>query len=315
MSHPFPILVAEDDLVSRKLLEKILVKAGYKVRCVENGKAALGVFNEEFFPIVLTDWMMPEMDGLELCKAIRKGATEGYVFIIILTAKDSRDDIVSGLEAGADDYLIKPFNHTELIARINTGIRILELERSLKEANEEIRILSITDPLTGSYNRGYVSKNLAKEIQRSIRYRHPLSLVLCDVDHFKRVNDTYGHQAGDQVLKELVRCINESIRDNLDWLARYGGEEFLIVLPETDLKGALWQAKRLCSSVSQRVIEIDGNRIGITASFGVTAFDGTMPNEKISAEDMINQADKHLYEAKTQGRNRVIGGPLLDPIL
>jgi len=144
MNHLFPILLAEDNPVSRKLLEKTLVKAGHEVTSVENGRKALELFNEEFFPIVLTDWMMPEMDGLQLCRAIRKNASPGYVFIILLTAKDSKDDIISGLEAGADDYLTKPFNHAELIARLQTGKRILELERSLKRANEEIRILSIT---------------------------------------------------------------------------------------------------------------------------------------------------------------------------
>ena len=185
MSDYFPILVAEDNPVSRKILEKILVKAGHEVVSAGDGQKAMELFNEKFFPIVLTDWMMPKMNGLQLCKAIRKKKSTGYVFIILLTARDSKDDIVKGLEAGADDYLCKPFNHAELLARVNSGIRLLKLEKSLKTVNEEIRIMSITDPLTGIYNRGYLTEHLAQEIKRAKRYKHPLSLLMCDIDFFK----------------------------------------------------------------------------------------------------------------------------------
>ena len=303
-SH-FPILIVEDDPVSRRLLEKTLVKAGHEFVSVENGRKALEEFKEQFFPIVLTDWMMPEMNGLQLCRAIRERTNTGYVFTVLLTAKDSKDDIVAGLEAGADDYLTKPVNQAELIARIKTGIRILELERSLKRANEKIRILSITDPLTGCYNRGYMTERLPQEIKRAKRYRHSLSLVLCDIDDFKKINDTYGHQVGDRILKEFVQWINESIRDGVDWLARYGGEEFLIVVPETDTKGACCVAERLRCMLSQKAIEIQGERIRITASFGVTGLDPDTPDEKISPEALITQADECLYQAKQEGRNRV----------
>lgn len=308
MSDNFPILIAEDDPVSRKLLEKILIKAGNKVVSVENGQKALELFNDKFFPIVLTDWMMPEMDGLELCRAIRKNTYPGYVFIILLTAKDSKDDIIRGLRAGADDYLTKPFSHAELIARLNTGKRVLELERSLKDANEEIRILSITDPLTGTYNRGYMTERLPQEIKRARRYSRALSIILCDIDHFKKVNDTYGHLVGDRVLKDFAQCIRHSIRQDVDWTARYGGEEFLIVLPETDVNGASVMAERLKSELSQRVTETQGKQISITASFGVTGFSPDTPDEMISPEAMISKADKYLYQAKREGRNRAMGG-------
>ena len=307
MEDNFPILIAEDNPVSRKLIEKALIKAGHEVVSVENGRKALEMFNKSFFPIVLTDWVMPEMDGLELCRAIRETDTPGYVFIVLLTANDSKDDIVTGLKAGADDYLTKPFNHAELIARLNTGKRILDLERSLKEANEEIKILSVTDPLTGCYNRNYLNEHLLMEINRARRYKHPLSLILSDIDHFKNVNDTHGHLVGDHVLKEFVKCFMEVIRHNVDWVARYGGEEVLIVLPETDVKSATRLAERLRSNLSQRVIEIQGKQISITASFGITGFDPTTPDEKISPEYMINEADKFMYQAKKEGRNRVRG--------
>ena len=232
MSKQFPILVAEDDTISRKILEKSLVEAGYDVVSVENGQEALEKLQERFFPIVLTDWMMPEMDGSQLCKALRGKDWPGYIFIVLLTGKDAKEDVIAGLDAGADDYLTKPFNQAELIARLNTGRRFLELEQSLRHANEKIRVLSITDPLTGCFNRGYMNDCLEREVKRCKRYGRPLSVVLCDIDHFKSVNDTHGHQAGDQVLKNFAKSINEMIRSDIDWLVRYGGEEFLLVLPE-----------------------------------------------------------------------------------
>ena len=304
----FPILVAEDDPVARKILEKTLSKEGHEVVSVENGRKAFELFKQRFFPIILTDWMMPEMDGIELCRAVRNHQTSGYVFVIILTSKDSKDDIVTGLNSGADDYVHKPFNPPELKARIKTCLRILELERSLKEANENIRILSITDPLTKSYNRGYISECLPKEIQRAIRYGHALSLILCDIDHFKKVNDTYGHLAGDKVLIEFVYSIKQSIRKDLDWIARYGGEEFLIVLPETGPEGALIMAERLRNTISNNKFIVHEKALHITSSFGISGFDLASSDENISSEILINMADQHLYQCKLEGRNRVKAG-------
>ncbi len=307
MENLFPILIAEDDPVSRMLLEKTLVKAGYEVATVTNGREALESFSEKFFPIVLTDWMMPEMDGLQLCRAIRKNISTGYVFIFILTARDSIDNMVAGLEAGADDYLTKPINRPELMARLKTATRVLELEKSLKDANEEITILAITDTLTGCYNRTFMDEHLPKEIKRAIRYKHPISLIMLDIDHFKQVNDTYGHQAGDEVLKELVRSINRSIRRDVDWVARYGGEEFLVVFPETDFERAELLAERLRRDISQNTIRIKEKEIRITASFGVTGFTSPDTLKEVSYEAMISLADKSLYQAKEEGRNRVVG--------
>jgi len=310
MNKRYPILLAEDNPISRKMLEKILVREGFDVRCVENGKEALALFKKEFFPIVLTDWVMPEMEGPELCQAIRKENHAGYVYIVLLTAKDSMDDIISGLEAGADDYLTKPANRAELIARLKNGLRILELEKSLKEANEEIRILSITDPLTGIYNRGYLNERLPQEIKRSIRYKRSLSLILCDIDHFKLVNDQHGHVAGDGVLKGFVRCIVDSIRDQIDWTARYGGEEFLVVLPETDFDGARHLSERLRKVVSNSTYTIDEKKIQISASFGVSGFSPEILTRNLSIDDMLNHVDKYLYKAKNNGRNRVEGAQI-----
>ena len=267
MESEFAVLVVDDDAVSRAVVQKHLQKAGFKVVTAANGQSALDLFDQQFFPIVLTDWMMPA-NGPQLCRLIREKQTDGYVFMILVTARDSKTDIVSGLESGADDYLTKPIHPAEMVARVNTGIRILKLEQSLKKANEEIKLLSITDPLTGCYNRGYLNEHLLYELKRAQRYRHPLSLVLSDIDHFKSVNDTYGHQVGDMVLKAFAHCIKKEIRKKIDWVVRYGGEEFLIVLPETRNLGALSMAERLRQAVSSTIIEAGSQQLSITASFG-----------------------------------------------
>ena len=300
-----PILVVDDDPVSRTLLERILIRAGYKVTAAENGREALQTLKDNFSPIVISDWMMPEMDGIEFCKAIRNTDFPGYIFFILITSRDTKDDLVLGLEAGADDYLTKPFNHTELKARLNTAERILKLEKSLKAANEAIRLLAITDPLTNSYNRGYLIQRLPQEISRAQRYGRPLSLIMSDLDHFKMINDDYGHQAGDIVLKKFVESINGKIRQGIDWMARYGGEEFILVLPEMDLKGASILAERLRNVVSENVIDVGETQLRITASFGVTCFEATKITNKASPESMIKEADACLYVAKRQGRNRI----------
>ena len=186
--------------------------------------------------------------------------------------------------------------------------RLRKKHKSLEKANGEIRLLSRTDSLTGCYNRGYLTDHLPHEIKRASRYRHSLAISLCDIDHFKVVNDTYGHQCGDLVLRELVQCILSLIRTDMDWLARYGGEEFLLVLPETSVANAVRMAERLRKHISKLVIEWEGEKISITASFGVTGFNASKPFETVLAEDLVNMADRYLYQAKNEGRNKVVGG-------
>ena len=309
MKNDFPILIAEDNPVSRKLMEVTLRQSGYEVVSAGDGREALALFKERFFPIILTDLEMPEMDGLQLCRAIRGNPAEGYVYIFLITARDSKKDIIVGLEAGADDYLTKPFDRSELIARLKTALRVLELEKSLKDAYEKIRLLSITDKLTGCYNRTYMDEYLAKEITRAIRYHRPVSLVMADIDYFKRVNDTYGHQAGDLILKNFVLSMREGLRKDVDWIARYGGEEFLMVMPETNFKNAMSSAERLRRIVSERLTPYNEKEIRITASFGVVGFDPSAKIKSIPYEAIIDQADKALYQAKDEGRNRVRGQP------
>jgi diguanylate cyclase (GGDEF)-like protein len=186
--------------------------------------------------------------------------------------------------------------------------RLRKEHLSLERANREIRQLSRTDSLTGCYNRGHLNELLPREIKRAVRYKHPMALAMCDIDHFKKVNDTYGHQCGDEVLKIFVRSISELIRGDTDWLARYGGEEFLLVLPETKLENAYGLAQRLRKHIAQKIIETKEDKVTITASFGVTGFDPSIPSKSITPEVLINTADKYLYEAKKQGRNRVVKG-------
>lgn len=191
--------------------------------------------------------------------------------------------------------------------------RLRKKHTSLEKANGESRLLSRTDSLTGCYNRGYLNEHLAHEIKRASRYRHSLSITLCDIDHFKAVNDTYGHQCGDLVLREFVQWILSLIRTDMDWLARYGGEEFLLVLPETSVGNAARMAERLRKHVAGKTIEWEGNQISITASFGVTGFNASKPFDLISPENLINTADQYLYQAKNEGRNKVISGLFKGP--
>jgi two-component system, cell cycle response regulator len=299
------IFVAEDHPATRQLLEKLLTKAGYRVTTAGNGREALDIFKHTFHPLILVDWSMPELSGLELCAALREAPNEGYVYIIFLTARDSKNDVIKALEAGADDYVTKPFNQNELMARIKTGMRILALERSLKEANEAIRLMSNLDPLTRVYNRRYLNEHLEQEVKRSLRYGHPLHLALCDIDHFKAINDTYGHQSGDEVLIAFAELVKSSIRQKVDWVARYGGEEFILVLPETDAPGAYKVAERLREAVAQEAFKVSGHSIHMTVSWGVSGFHPGSPHESITPDLLLGKADRCLYQAKQEGRNRV----------
>jgi diguanylate cyclase (GGDEF)-like protein len=190
--------------------------------------------------------------------------------------------------------------------------RLMKKHESLEQANGEIRLLSRKDSLTGCYNRGYLNEHLSHEIKRATRYHHTFSLALCDLDHFKKVNDTYGHLCGDMVLREFVECILSLIRSDMDWLARYGGEEFLLVLPETSFKNANRLAERLRKQISKKAFKWEGQKIPITASFGVTGFDKIGPGENFSPDDLIDMADQYLYQAKNKGRNKVVSGPFLN---
>jgi diguanylate cyclase (GGDEF)-like protein len=301
-----PILLAEDDPVTRMLLMRSLKKAGYAVDAVGDGTAALDKMILRYHPILITDWEMPEMDGVELCKAVRALALDGYVYVLLLTARDAKEHMVAGLEAGADDYLIKPVYEPELFARLKTARRILALEHSLRLANQQNRLLSITDPLTGAFNRRQLMDQLPREVERCRRYGYPLSVIMCDIDHFKMVNDLYGHAAGDDVLRQFVERVQGSIRRS-DWIARYGGEEFMIVLPETPYAGALHAAEKMRRLIEATPFVTDTVSVPVTASFGVSATTITGPDLAMRIETLIQVADACLYRCKQMGRNVASG--------
>lgn len=300
------ILIAEDDSVARTMLELYLEQEGYNFVSVPNGEEALKQYNSNYFPIVITDWLMPKMDGIELCRSIRNQTNDRYTFIIMLTSKNSPESLLEGLESGADDYIIKPINPIELRLRLKGCRRILDLESSLKQSLTEIRDISLHDPLTGAFNRAYLDKQLEHEINRAYRYNHKLSLIMCDLDHFKLVNDTYGHQTGDIVLKRCVENITHSIRHQIDWVARYGGEEFIIALPETDAEGCVTVAERMRERISFSPNGEELSILNISASFGTVTLTPDENAVRVSVADLIQRADICLYQAKQSGRNCVV---------
>jgi len=322
MNETLDILLVEDSQTQALKFKLMLESRGYRVTIAKNGLEAMGLLMQHPVSIVISDWVMPEMDGRELCQAIRQHAFENYVYIILLTAKDAKHDIIEGLEAGADDYMVKPVDDAELIARLSTARRIISLEASLKQRNQEIALLSITDPLTRVFNRGYLNAHLPKVLKRAQRYKLPLSLLITDIDHFKVVNDRYGHQVGDQVLKAFADVLAGALRRDLDWIARYGGEEFIIVLPETDYSGAEAVTERLRRMTREMTIQTHRGDIRIEASFGVVSIENHSNNsgsstkppelqpaspEVLTTENLIDRADQCLYQAKEAGRNCYIG--------
>jgi two-component system, cell cycle response regulator len=292
------ILIADDDPVARRLLERTLQRLGHEVIAVAEGTAALNALLDPTGPrLAILDWMMPGMDGLAVCRAVRRQDAP-YVYLILLTARNGDDDVVAGLVAEADDYLTKPFDTRELNARILSGERILELEARLRTAERDLRHEATHDRLTGLWNRGMVLDDLDRTVKRIRRTGERLTVALADVDHFKSINDTHGHDAGDRVLRETARRIRASLRD-VDAVGRYGGEEFLITLASRDSAGHLAALDRVCSAVSDVPIDIGRARVSVTLSIGVATFE----SPEADARSLILAADEALYRAKAQGRN------------
>ena len=224
------ILVADDDPISLRLMERTLQNDGYEVITAKNGLQAAQVLSSPGGPrLALIDWMMPELDGPGVCREMRSRHDDAYVYILLLTSKQSSEDVVGGLEAGADDYLTKPCHPAELKARLHTGRRVLQLEDKLVEGREEMRFKATHDALTLLWNRGGILALLRSELSRSAREKTPVSLLICDIDHFKQINDLYGHPVGDEVLQQVSTRLQDMVRPH-DCVGRYGGEEFLVVL-------------------------------------------------------------------------------------
>ena len=304
----FSVLAAARDNQMTSLLEETLDWEGYPYDICDSREEVFAVMAESHSPIVLIDEDAAGIDALNLCRSLRTRSAERYIYIILFSSPyRGREQLVAGLEAGADEYLLKPVTEAELRVRLRIACRILTLEQSLKKSLEELQHLSVRDPLTGLFNRRYLLEHLPQEIKRAYRYDRPLSLILFDLDHFKAINETYGHGVGDQVLQISAEKVHESIRSEIDWVVRYGGEEFLLVLPETEFGGAIVVAERLRASLAQAPILAGKARLEVTGSFGVATLPGFPKRERLALETLIECADRCLYEAKAAGRNRVEG--------
>jgi diguanylate cyclase (GGDEF)-like protein len=297
------VLVVDDSPVYRHLIACHLREWGFEVTLANSGLDGWKILQAPGGPtLALLDWVMPGMDGVELCRKIREaGSADAYVYIILLTAKDGRSDLLKALEAGADDYLVKPFDEQELKARLLVGKRILGLQGELVQAREAMRFSSTHDGLTGLLNRTETVNALHVELDRSQREKKPLTVLMADIDHFKMVNDQLGHLAGDEVLKEVGRRLRAQLR-SYDVVGRYGGEEFLILMPGCDSVAALVRADQIRSAVSLSPIGSSGKARTITLSVGVAVSNGS---KRLDAHSILHQADLGLYRAKQTGRNRV----------
>lgn len=296
------ILIADDSIVSRHLLEATLRKWGYEVLVACDGAEALQILEREDAPaLIILDWMMPGMTGLEVCQRIRQRGTEPYTYILLLTSKSQKEDLIEGMDAGADDYITKPFDQNELQVRLRAGTRLVDLQAELLSAREALREQATRDSLTHLWNRSSILEALTRELSRAERESSPLGVVIVDLDHFKYINDNHGHPAGDAVLREAARRMQNSVRQ-YDSVGRYGGEEFLLLLPGCSEAESYSQAERLRKQLTQSDIRVNETALRITASFGVTA---AMPGEPWTSEGLIRKADEALYVAKKSGRNRV----------
>ena len=297
------ILIADDESVSRRMLQALLVKWGYEVVSAEDGDGALANLKSADAPrMALLDWMMPGQNGVDVCRALRKLRPEPYTYILLLTAKDAKESVVEGLESGADDYLTKPFNPQELKARIRVGLRLLELEDNLVQAREAMRFKATHDTLTGVWNRGAILETLEREVWRSRREGTSVGVLIADLDHFKSVNDTYGHQAGDAVLREVTKRMQSDVRP-YDAVGRYGGEEFLILLPGCNALVTREKAERLRETIFRTPVATTAGILKVTMSIGGAA---TSDWPQDAPNQILQMADLALYRAKEEGRNRTV---------
>ncbi len=296
------ILIAEDEPIFRRFLQEILARWDYEVVVTRDGAEAWDVLRSEDAPrLALVDWKMPGMDGVELCRRVRKEVPEPYTYLILLTANQRESDLVTGMEAGADDYITKPLNSSELKVRLRAGRRIIELQNELIAAREILRAKSVRDSLTGLLNHEKILLVLDEELLRAEREGNCLAVLMADLDNFKGINDTYGHLAGDAVIRSAARRLL-SVTRSYDSIGRYGGEEFLVILPDCDRNSALSFAERIRSSFTCAAVETTEGFIPATISIGVAV---SCEECRWDAITLLKAADEALYKAKEEGRNRV----------
>jgi two-component system cell cycle response regulator len=297
----YQILVVDDSPVSRKLVEQALEAANYSLSFAKSGREALQLFQTQSPSIVITDWMMPDFSGLELCERIRLQGQREYTYVIVLSAKAEKDHVVKGLAAGADDYLTKPFDPSELLARVGVGCRIVELHREIEAKNRLLEAMAHTDPLTGLPNRRAVEEWAGRQLRGAARHGFPFWVAQADLDSFKQINDSYGHDAGDAVLKRFSEVLRRNTRAS-DICGRMGGDEFLLVIThvqEEDLRATI---NRLRQEWAGCEFAFGDSTVSSTASFGLAGFCGT---DAPTFHALVQRADKELYAAKRAGGNQL----------
>jgi diguanylate cyclase (GGDEF)-like protein len=308
---PTVLIVDDDDLILERL-RQLVSASGYRVRTTTSGIKALSWLDNSVASIVITDVNMPAIGGLELCRRIRSLDRPDYVYLILLTVSDDEKDILAGFDAGADDYISKQTSVPHFRARLRTANRILALEYTLKNELQKKQTMAMTDELTGAYNRRYFTKRLSGALKRLDGSGSPVSLLLVDVDHFKKVNDTHGHATGDVVLKGITREISGCLRRPSDWCARLGGEEFAVVLEGSDLAEARLCAERIRQSVANSSFGEAGDGVRVTVSIGISGSEELIGMDAAAPPDLLALADKNLFASKAAGRNRVTWSTAVD---
>ncbi len=304
MADQTTVLVAEDDTASREIMGRLLQRSGYRVLAARDGAEAAELMTGEVRVAVL-DWMMPGMDGLALCRRIKSTPETACTYAIMVTAKAEKADLVAALAAGADDYMSKPVDHDELLARVRAAERIAEREVSLTSAYREISGRACRDSLTGLHNRRHFDDALSEAVDGARVTEGALSLLMLDVDHFKQVNDVYGHHVGDEVLRKIADAVAGQVRGRLDTVARYGGDELAVIAPGTLVVGASILAERILRHVAQVRVKAADHLISVTVSIGTAALTAQILGADDPVTALIEEADMRLYQAKHAGRNRV----------
>ncbi|MDD9944365.1 MAG: diguanylate cyclase [Myxococcales bacterium] len=295
------VLIADDDPSMRDYIGKLLQAQGMRPEMADDGQKAVAAVRDLNVDLVLLDIVMPGMDGLDACRLIKGISQDTFLPVMLLTAKSDTDSRVTGLRIGADDYVCKPFDERELLARANNLIRIKRMHDQISAAKEKLATLAVQDELSGLYNYRYLHTRMSEEFKRAERYREPLATIMVDVDLFKRINDRYGHEAGDAVLRDISARLSRAVRE-VDVVTRYGGDEFLLVMPSTNFSGALAVADRVWRALAEAPFQVGRARESVTASLGVAVF----PSRDIKTKDgLIKAADRALYQAKEEGRNRI----------
>lgn len=295
------ILVADDSAVYRKLVEQTLSDDNHKVIFAKNGREALDLYAKHAPALVITDWTMPDIGGLELCKKIRQDFQQHFAHIILLTSNTDKEQVVEGLAGGADDYLTKPFHQGELRARVNVGLRVVELHRQVQAKNRQLEEMALTDPLTGLANRRAIDIWITRQLSAAARHDFPIWVAICDLDHFKKVNDTYGHEAGDMVLKTFAQILKSNTRQS-NICGRHGGEEFLNIITHVERDNSVIAFERIRKQMENQKFTFNNQTFSVTTSMGIAGFRGTRPP---AFADLLAQADEALYSAKHKGRNRI----------